>query len=248
MSNLSGVLTRTIGNVHLHTVLMLAAVALIWIFVAIVIVVTLLQRRGRLGETDREVSFQAYGPVLAAACSGGAAAVHLTVIGEHALRTGAGASASAVAFLCSIGAGSAHFATADASIAGFLPLGIASLVTVGAQGALTVPRAWRNRLLAVVGLAVTAVSVAVSVAPRVLGVPLVDGAVAVPSIGYADTLAFIFELVVVGVVAMLLLGRPRRLLDRLRVKVADAYVGTGLGIGAVIVFTIAAVVAGHAAH
>jgi hypothetical protein len=242
------VLTRTIGDVHLHTVLMLAAVALIWLFVLIVVAVTWLQRRGRLGQIDRQVSFQAYGPVLAAACSGGAAAVHLTVIGEHALRTGAGSSASAVAFLCSIGAGSAHFATADASIAGFLPLGIVSLVTVGLQSALAVPRAWRNRLLAIVGLAVTLISVAVSVAPRVFGVPQVDGAVAVPSIGYSDALAFIFEVILVALIAMLVLGRPRGLLDRLRVKVADAYVGTGLGIGAVVIFTIAAVVAGHAAH
>jgi hypothetical protein len=227
---------------------MLAAVALIWIFVLIVVVVTWLQRRGRLGEADRQVSFQAYGPVLAAACSGGAAAVHLTIIGQHALQTGAGASASAVAFLCSIGAGRTHFATADASIAGFLPLGIASLVTVGLQSALAVPRAWRNPMLAIVGLAVAVVSIAVSVAPRLFGVPLIDGAAAVPSIGYSDALAFIFEVILVALIAMLLLGRPRGLLDRLRVRVADAYVGTSLGIGAVVVFTIAAVLAGHAAH
>jgi hypothetical protein len=121
-------------------------------------------------------------------------------------------------------------------------------VTVGLQSALAVPRAWRNRMLAIVGLAVTVVSVAVSVAPRVLGVPLVDGAIAVPSIGYSDALAFIFEVILVALVAMLVLGRPSGLLDRLRVKVADACVGTSLRIGAVVVFTIAAVIPGHAAH
>jgi len=34
----------------------------------------------------------------------------------------------------------------------------------------------------------------------------------------------------------------------LQVKVMDAWVATGLGVGAVVVFTIAAVFAGHAAH
>src|SRR5438034_7183395 len=112
---------------------MLAATALVWLFVGIVVAVTLLLRRGRLGPPDRQVSFASYGPVLAAACSGGAAAVHLEVVGEHALQTGATASTSAVALLCSIGAGATHFSTADATIAGFLPLGIASIVVIGLQ-------------------------------------------------------------------------------------------------------------------
>jgi len=155
---------RTIVAVHLHTILMLAAVALIFIFVVIVVVVTLLQRRGYLGKADRQVPFRAYGPVLAAACSGGAAAVHLTVFGQHALQTGAGAPLSAGAFLCSIGAGNAHFATVDASIAGFLPLGIVSIATVGLQGALSIPRAWRNGMLAVAGLFVSLLSIAISLA------------------------------------------------------------------------------------
>jgi hypothetical protein len=234
--------------VHLHTVLMLAAVALIWLFVGIVVVVTLLLRRGRLGPPDRQVPFQTYGPVLAAACSGGAAAVHLEIVGEHALRTGAAGPVDAAALLCSIGAGSQHFAAVDATIAGFLPLGIVSLVLIGLQAALAVPRVWQNGVLAIAGLLVTGGSILVALVPRVLGVHDVAGSTTVPSIGYADALAFILEIALAGVVALLLLSRPRRLLDRLQVKVADAYVGTGLGVGAVVVFTIAAVFAGHAAH
>jgi hypothetical protein len=234
--------------VHLHIVLMLAATALVWLFVGIVVAVTLLQRRGRLGAPDRRVAFRSYGPVLAAACSGGAAAVHLEVVGEHALQSGPAASTSAVALLCSIGAGSSHFATADATIAGFLPLGIASLVIIGLQVALSIPRAWRNPMLAVAGLIVSGVSIAVSVAPRFIAAPAIAGATQLATVGYADALAIVLEVALAIVVGLLIFGRPRRLFERLQVKVADAYVGTGLGVGAVLVFTVASVFAGHAVH
>lgn len=241
-------LPRTIGDVHLHTILMLAAVALIWLFVGIVVTVTWLQRRGRLGRPDREVPFRAYAPVLAAAFSGGAAAVHLTAIGEHALQSGAGATLNAGAFLCSIGASSAHFATVDASIAGFLPLGIVSIATVGMQGALSIPRAWRNGMLAAAGLVVSLVSIGISLVPRLTGVPDTAGSVSVTTVAYSDVLAIVLEVALIGVVGLLVAGRPRRLLERLQVKVADAWVGTALGVAAITVFTIAAVFAGHAAH
>jgi len=239
---------RRIDDVHLHTILMLAAVALIWIFVAIVVTVTWLQRQGRLGTPDRQIPFGAYGPVLAGALSGGAAAIHLTVIGEHALRTGAGPALNAGAFLCSIGAGSAHFATVDASIAGYLPLGIVSIGTVGLQGALAIPRAWRNGILAAAGLVVSLLSIGISLVPRLTGVPDSAGSVAVTSVAYSDVLAIVLEVALIGVVGLLVARRPRRLLDRLQVKVADAWVGTALGVAAVAVFTVAAVFAGHAAH
>jgi hypothetical protein len=234
--------------VHLHTILMLAAVALIWIFVVIVVTVTWLLRHGRLGTPDRYVPFGAYGPVLAAAFSGAAAAVHLTVIGEHALRTGAGPGLNAGAFLCSIGASSAHFATVDASVAGFLPLGIISIGTVGLQGAFAIPRLWRNGILAAAGLVVSLLSIGISLVPRVTGVPDTDGAVAVTTVAYSDVLAIVLEVALIGVVGLLVSRRPRRLVDRLQLKVADAWVGTALGVAAVGVFTIAAVFAGHAAH
>jgi len=241
-------LPRRIDAVHLHTILMLAAVALIWIFVVIVVTMTWLLRHGRLGTPDRQIPFRVYGPVLAAAFSGGAAAVHLTVIGEHALRTGATPALNAGAFLCSIGASSAHFATVDASIAGFLPLGILSIGTVGMQGALSIPRAWRNGMLAAAGLVVSLVSIGISLVPRLTGVPDSAGSVAVTTVAYSDVLAIVLEVALIGVVGLLVAGRPRRLLERLQVKVADAWVGTALGVAAITVFTIAAVFAGHAAH
>jgi hypothetical protein len=233
---------------HLHVVLMLAATALVWLFVGIVVAVTLLVRRGRLGEPTREVSFRSYGPVLAAACSAGAVGLHLEVVGEHALQNGATASTSAVALLCSIGAGSTHFAVADATIAGFLPLGVASLAVIVLQAVFAVPRAWRNPILAVVGLVVSAVSIALSIAPKVLGAAAEPGATQIATVGYADALAVVLEIALAIVVALLVFRRPRALFERLEVKVADAYVGTGLGVGAVAVFTIASVFAGHAVH
>jgi hypothetical protein len=234
--------------VHLHVVLMLAAVVLVWSFVGIVVVVTLLLRRGRLGRPDREVSFRSYGPVLAAALSGGAAAVHLEVVGEHALQPGATASSNAIALLCSIGAGSTHFATADISLAGFLPLGIASLAIIGLQAALAVPRAWRNPMLAIAGLVISAASIAVSMAPRLLGAASTPGSTQIATVGYADALAIVLEIALAVVVGLLVFHRPQRLFERLQVKVADAYVGTGLGVAAIAVFTIASVFAGHAVH
>jgi len=234
--------------VHLHIVLMLAAVVLVWLFVGIVVAVTWLLRRGRLGDASREMPFRAYGPVLAAACSGGAAAVHLEVVGEHALQTGSAASGSAYALICSIGAGSAHFSAADTSIAGFLPLGIASLVIIGLQAVLAIPRAWRNPMLAVGGLVVSGISVLIALVPKLTNVASAPGVTTVATVGYADALAVVLEIALAIVVGLLVLGRPRGLLDRLQVKVADAYVGTGLGVAAVLVFTVASVFAGHAVH
>jgi len=234
--------------VHLHIVLMLSATVLIWLFVVIVVAVTLLLRRGRLGPADRQVPFRSYGPVLAAACSGGAAAVHLEVVGEHALQSGATASTSAVALLCSIGAGSTQFTTANATIAGFLPLGITTLVVIGLQAALAVPHAWRNPMLAIVGLIVSGVSIALGLAPKLLGAASASGATQLATVGYADAFAFVLEVALAIVVTLLVFGRPRRLFDRLEVKVADAYIGTLLGVTAVAVFTVTSVFAGHSIH
>jgi hypothetical protein len=234
--------------VHLHIVLMLAATALIWLFAGIIVVVTLLVRRGRLGSPDRQVSFASYGPILAAACSGGAAGVHLEVVAEHALQTGATASTSGFALLCSIGAGSTQFTTADATIAGFLPLGVATIVVIALQALLAVPRAWRNPVLAFVGLAVSGVSIALGLAPRLLGASSARGATQIATVGYADALAFVLEVALALIVALLVFGRPQRLFERLQVKVADAYVGTGLGVAAIAVFTVTSVFAGHSIH
>jgi len=109
------------------------------------------------------------------------------------------------------------------------------------------PRAWRHGILAAAGLLVSVVSIAISLVPRVTGVPDSAGSVAVTTVAYSDVLAIIFEVALIGVVGLLATGRPRTLLDGLQVKVADAWVGTALGVAASAVFTIAVVFAGHAA-
>jgi hypothetical protein len=227
---------------------MLSATVLIWLFVGIVVAVTLLLRRGRLGAPDRQVGFRSYGPVLAAACSAGAAGVHLEVVAEHALASGATASASGFALLCSIGAGSTQFTTADSTIAGFGALGVASLVVIALQAILGVPRAWRNPALAVTGLVVSGVSIVLGLAPKVLGAAQASGAVRLATVDYADGLALVLEVALALVVSLLVLQRPRGLFERLQVKVADAYIGTGLAVTAVAVFTITSVFAGHSIH
>ena len=229
--------------VHAHVVLMLAATALIGLFVIIVVGVTTLQRRGRLGEPGRRVEFGSYGPILAAACSGGAAAVHLAVVGEHVALTSADASPNAIALLCSIGAGSSHFAGADPSLAGFLPLGVLSMGMIGAQGALAVPRIWRSRRLLLGGLVVTLAALATAVLTR-----LVAPAASTVQVPYTDALAIVFDLALVSLVGLLAFGRPQRLIDRLRVSTMDAWIGTALGVAAVGVFTVAGYFLAHAAH
>lgn len=228
---------------HAHDVLMLAATVLVGLFVAIVVGVTHLRRRGRLGDPERHVDFAWYGPVLAAAFSGGAAAVHLIVVAEHAAIAAASPTVDAFALLCSIGAGTTSFAAADPSIAGFLPLGIASLGTIAAQGALAVPRAWRSRRTLVFGLAVTLAALAVALAARLVARPAtVDTA----QLAYSDGLAIVLDIALLLVIALLGFGRPRRLRARLRVPVMDAWVGTGLGVAAVAVFVVAGYFLAHA--
>jgi len=248
-----------------HGVLMLAAVGVIAAFVPIVVIVTLLQRRGRLGDPERRLPFASYGPVLAGTLTGGAAAVHLGLIGQHALLTlgSTGASAAlagtaatgglvgAAVFVCSVGAGSAHFATLDASIGGFLPLGVASLGLAPVHAVWAIPRLWRRAAGALAGMAVTVTVLAVGLAPIVAGV---SGAAAAPgaattvSLGYSDVLGVILEAALVLVFALLVLRRPQALLARLELRVADAWVGTGLGVVAVAIFSLVALFAGHAVH
>lgn len=227
---------------------MLAATAVVALFVGIVVVVSKLQRRGRLGEPGRRVDFRSYGPVLAAACSGGAAAVHLGVVGEHTARASTAGAADAYALLCSIGASTAHFSGPDVALAGFLPLGVLSIGAIGAQGALAIPKFWRGRRTMVLGAAVTLAALVLALLARSLAP---DPTGSVQPMAYSDWLAIIFDLallVVVGLLASAALGRPEQLLDRLRVSAADACVGTGLGVGAVVVFTTAGYALAFAAH
>jgi hypothetical protein len=229
-------------------VLRLAAAALVGLFVVIVVAGTVLQRRGRLGEPGRTLPFASYGPVIAAACSGGAAAVHLFVVGEHASLTVAEGSPNAIAFLCSIGAGTTHFSGADPSLAGFLPLGVLSIGAIGAQGALAVPRVWRHRRLLLLGLAVTALALMVAVATRILAALSATTVGGAQPVAYTDALAIVFDAALLVVIGLLVFERPRSLVARLRISVIDAWVGTGLGVGAVAVFTVAGFLLAHATH
>jgi hypothetical protein len=234
--------------VHAHAVLMLAATVLVGLFVVIVVAVTLLGRRGRLGDPTRRVAFGSYGPILAAACSGGAAAVHVAVVGEHVSLAAASGSSSAVALLCSIGAGTTHFAGPDPALAGFLPLGVLSLGTIGAQGMLAIPQIWRSRRLLLVGLAVTGFALTVALATRLLAPAAATATAGAQPVAYSDALAIVFDIGLLLVIALLAFGRPRRIAERLRVSAADAWVGTGLGVGAVAVFTVAGYLLAHATH
>jgi hypothetical protein len=248
-----------------HGILMLAAVGVIAAFVPIVVIVTLLQRRGRLGDPERRVPFASYGPILAGTLTAGAAAVHLGLIGQHALLTlGGGTAAGAVAgtaavgglagaaaFVCSVGAGSAHFASLDASIGGFLPLGVASLGLAPVHAVWAIPRLWRRAAGALAGMAITVAVLAVGIVPILAGASggaAGPGAATTVSLGYSDVLGVILEAALVLVFALLVLRRPRALLARLELRVADAWVGTGLGVAAVTIFSLVALFAGHASH
>jgi hypothetical protein len=125
---------------------------------------------------------------------------------------------------------------------------VVSIAVTGAQSVLAIPRLWRNVGLAVAGLAVTLASLAISLASGVAVSASAPRVAATSSVGGSDAIAIVFELALLGLVAVLLVGRPRRLLERLRLKVMDAYVGTGLGVAAVAVFAIAGLLLGHAGH
>ena len=121
---------------------------------------------------------------------------------------------------------------------------MASLGAIVAQGVLAVPRAWRSRRGLVVGLAVTLVALVIALAARLLTRPVVDS----QQLAYSDTLAIVFDIALLGTIALLAVGRPRRLRERLRVPVMDAWVGTGLGVTAVGIFTVAGYFLAHAPH
>ena len=234
---------------HAHSVLMLAAVGVVWLFVPIVIVVGWLQRRGYLGPAERRLSFGSYAPTLLAAASAGAAAVHVSVIVDHAARSAA--NPNAVAFLCSIGAANVHFTSVGASAAGLLPIGMASLALTPVQGVFAFPRVWRDRRFTTAGIAISLAAMAVSVVQAACGQSggAVEGAsldlrmVADPSL-----FATVFELAVLGIAVVALTSRPGRLVRRLEVRVADAWIGTGLAIATIAVFAGVAIAFGHIGH
>ena len=253
---------------HAHSVLMLAAAGFVWLFGAMVVVVTLLARRGRIREPDRQVPLGLYGPVFAGALSGGAAAVHVGAVGSHA-ATAITTSAGPVAFLCSIAAGPTHITTVDASLAGLAPLGAASLGLIPLQVAWAHPRLWSRTRLAAVGLAVTLAALAIAGLRAIVAPALATTAPAPPDAGFgagplatttlganaagsitsagmADALGLLFQLGLVVVAAVLLWGRPRRLAKRFVVRVTEGWVLAGSLVGGVGLLVVATLLTDHA--
>ena len=234
------------GVMHGHTTLMLAAVGLIAAFVPIVVVARWLEATGRLGDPDRRIPFRSYGPIIAGALSLGTAAVHLSVIGDHAVRVSP--ASDPVLFLCAIGVATSHPTAVDAKLLGFLPLGVVSLGVAPLQGVWAMPRLWRGHRAAIVGAAIAAGSLAVSATQLAMQPVLLGPAVAVTQIGEIGTVSLISEgLLLVGIAA-LVLGRPRHLAARLDARAIDACIATALAIVGVAIFTSVALVFGHVVH
>ena len=231
---------------HGHTTLMLAAVGLVAAFVPIVIGARWLEARGRLGDPDRIIPFRSYGAIIAGALSLGTTAIHLSVIGEHAVRSSP--ATDPVLLLCAVGVATAHPAAVDTTSLGFLPLGVASLIVAPFQGAWAVPHLWRGRRVAILGTCVAVGALAVS-ATQVAMTPLLAGpAAAVTRIGEVGTVALIGEGMLLVAIAALVVGRPRRFVASLDARAVDAYIATALAIVGVAIFTLAALLFGHLAH
>lgn len=229
---------------HGHTILMLAGVGVVAAFVPIVLVVRWLEAHGRIRDADGPVAFRSYGAVIAGAFSAGSAAIHLSVIGDHA----AGSGGDPFLFLCSVGVATTHLTTMDASVAGFLPVGVATLVVAPVQAAWVVPRLWRRVRISMVGLIVAIGSLLLGLSQIVLtpaALPLTPASHVVAEVSGA---ALIGEGVVLIGVALLVIGRPRRIHARLEARPADACVAIGLALAAAMIFTIVAIGVDHVVH
>ena len=231
---------------HAHTTLMLAAVGVIAAFVPIVVVARWLEARGRFGDPDRRVAFRSYGPVIAGALSMGTAAIHLSVIRDHAQA--ASPTGDPVLFLCAIGVATAHPAVIDAKLLGFLPLGIASLLVAPLQGVWSVPRLWRGHRGAVLGAAVSIGALGVTATQLAMQPLLIGPATAATQIGELGTLSLIGEgLLLVGI-ATLVAGRPKRVVAVLDARPIDAFVATTLAVVGVGIVTAVVLLFGNGAH
>jgi hypothetical protein len=230
---------------HGQTTLVLAAVGVIAAFVPIVVVARWLEARGRFGDPDRRVAFRSYGPVIAGALSMGTAAIHLSVIGDHAQQA---STADPVLFLCAIGVATAHPAVIDAKLLGFLPLGVASVLIAPLQGVWAVPRLWRGYRGALLGAAVSIGALGLSATQLAMQPLLIGPATAVTRIGEIGTLSLIGEgLLLVGI-AVLVVGRPRRVVAALDARPIDAFVATTLAVVGVGIFTGVVLLFGHVVH
>lgn len=231
---------------HGHTTLMLAAVGVIAAFVPIVVVARWLETTGRLGDPDRRVAFRTYGAMVAGALSLGTAVVHLSVIGDHVARSAS--AGDPVLFLCSVGIATTAPTVVDAKLLGFLPLGVASLVVTPFQGVWALPRTWRTHRAAGFGALVAIIALGLSATQLAMQPSIVGPTVTVSRIGELGTLALFGEGLLLVAIAVLVAGRPRRIVASLDARPIDAFVATSLTVVAVVIFTLVAVLFGHLGH
>jgi hypothetical protein len=234
------------GTMHGHTTLMLAAVGVVAAFVPIVVLARWLEMTGRLGDPERRVPFRRYGPIVAGALSLGTAAVHLSIIGDHV--THSAAAGDPVLFLCSIGVASAAPIAVDAKVLGFLPIGVASLLVTPLQGIWGLPRSWRSHRAAIAGVVVAVAALGISATQLAMQPSIVGPTAVVSRIGEIGTLALVGEGLLLVAIAVLVSGRPRRLVAALEARAVDAFVATALAVVAVIIFTVVALLFGHVGH
>jgi hypothetical protein len=228
--------------VHAHTVLMLAAVGVVAAFVPIVLVVRWLEGRGRISDGPGSVSVRGYGAIIAGGFSAGSAALQLALIGDHAIQS-ARTPGDAAVFLCSVGVATSHVTTVDASVVAFLPIGAATLLVGPAQALWSVPRLWRDSRVALIGVVLAAAALALAV-----GRIVVNAAVGASPAGDITTTVLLLEGILAILVATLVSGRPRRLVERLDARPADAWVAIGLGLAAAAILTATAIWADRVAH
>jgi hypothetical protein len=152
-----------------------------------------------------------------------------------------------LAAACSTGASAVHLAVIPEHLAAYVPAGFffAGLAAFQLVWAFGVARRPIPSLMAV-GLAVNAAMIGLWLWSRTLGFPLGAEAGAVEPVGYPDALATLLEAMLVVIAGLWLWERRLAPISRLRISQADAFVGTGLGISAVAIFTVVAMFAGHA--
>ena len=152
-----------------------------------------------------------------------------------------------IAAICSIGAAAIHVLVVPEHASEHLPAGVFFAVLAAFQLAWAV--AWLRRpanWLAVLGLAVSAVTIGIWVWSRTLGLPIGAKPGAVEPVGYRDVLATVLEVVLVVVLAATLSERRVPRIRHLRLSAQDAFVATGLAVSAVLIFSTVAVLAGDA--
>lgn len=151
-----------------------------------------------------------------------------------------------IAATCSIGAAAIHVVVVPEHADEFPPAGVFFAALAAFQLVWAV--AWLRRQsnwLAVVGLTVNLLTIAIWVWSRTIGFPLGAEPGSVEPVGYRDVLATVLEVVLaVVLIATLSEGRVQRIRE-LRLTAQDAFVATGLAMSAVVIFSTVAVLVGE---